>query len=80
MVLGRGRTIGLVHPFLKQCAGIATRPEGDRSVSPGVRRRRKQGLPDFARDIAMQTIAARLDGVRLASEELGVGATAGARA
>jgi len=32
----------------------------------------KHGSPDFARDVAMQKIAARLEGVRLASEELGV--------
>ncbi len=32
----------------------------------------KHGSPDFARDVAMQKIRARLDGVRLASEELGV--------
>jgi methionine synthase II (cobalamin-independent) len=32
----------------------------------------KHGSPDFARDIAMQKIAARLEGARLASEELGV--------
>jgi len=30
------------------------------------------GSPDFARDIAMQKISARLEGARLASEELGV--------
>ena len=30
------------------------------------------GSPDFARDIAMQKITARLEGARLASEELGV--------
>ena len=30
------------------------------------------GSPDFARDIAMQKIAARLEGARMASEELGV--------
>jgi methionine synthase II (cobalamin-independent) len=30
------------------------------------------GSPDFARDVAMQKIAARLEGARLASEELGV--------
>ncbi|MGI8559692.1 MAG: hypothetical protein ACR2ND_15555 [Solirubrobacteraceae bacterium] len=30
------------------------------------------GSPDFARDIAMQKIAARLEGARLASEELGI--------
>ena len=32
----------------------------------------KHGSPDFARDVAMQKIAARLEGTRLASEELGV--------
>jgi methionine synthase II (cobalamin-independent) len=32
----------------------------------------KHGSPDFARDIAMEKIAARLEGARLASEELGV--------
>ncbi len=32
----------------------------------------KHGSPDFARDIAMQKIAARIEGARLASEELGV--------
>jgi methionine synthase II (cobalamin-independent) len=32
----------------------------------------KHGSPDFARDIAMQKISARLEGVRMASEELGV--------
>ncbi len=30
------------------------------------------GSPDFARDIAMQKIAARVEGARLASEELGI--------
>ncbi|MDQ6608166.1 MAG: hypothetical protein M3Z06_16670 [Actinomycetota bacterium] len=30
------------------------------------------GSPDFARDVAMQKIAARLEGARMASEELGV--------
>ena len=30
------------------------------------------GSPDFARDVAMQKISARLEGARLASEELGV--------
>ena len=30
----------------------------------------KHGSPDFARDVAMQKIKARLDGVRLASAEL----------
>ena len=32
----------------------------------------KHGSPDFARDVAMQKIAARLEGVRMASEQLGV--------
>ena len=32
----------------------------------------KHGSPDFARDVAMQKISARLEGVRMASEELGV--------
>ncbi len=32
----------------------------------------KHGSPDFARDIAMQKISARLEGARMASEELGV--------
>jgi methionine synthase II (cobalamin-independent) len=32
----------------------------------------KHGSPDFARDVAMQKIAARLEGVRLASQVLGV--------
>jgi methionine synthase II (cobalamin-independent) len=32
----------------------------------------KHGSPDFARDVAMQKIRARLEGARLASEELGV--------
>ncbi|MGI8944674.1 MAG: hypothetical protein ACR2GL_00355 [Thermoleophilaceae bacterium] len=32
----------------------------------------KHGSPDFARDVAMQKIAARLEGTRLASEELGI--------
>ena len=32
----------------------------------------KHGSPDFARDVAMQKISARLAGARLASEELGV--------
>src|SRR3984885_7453613 len=31
----------------------------------------KHGSPDFARDVAMQKISARLDGVRMASEQLG---------
>ena len=30
----------------------------------------KHGSPDFARDVAMQKIKARLDGARLASAEL----------
>jgi methionine synthase II (cobalamin-independent) len=32
----------------------------------------KHGSPDFARDVAMQKIEARLEGTRMASEELGV--------
>ena len=32
----------------------------------------KHGSPDFARDVAMQKIAARLEGARLASRELGI--------
>ncbi|HEY2601179.1 MAG TPA: hypothetical protein VGI67_06450 [Thermoleophilaceae bacterium] len=32
----------------------------------------KHGSPDFARDVAMQKIGARLEGARMASEELGV--------
>ena len=32
----------------------------------------KHGSPDFARDVAMQKIQARLEGARLASEELGI--------
>ena len=32
----------------------------------------KHGSPDFARDIAMQKIAARIEGARMASRELGV--------
>ncbi len=32
----------------------------------------KHGSPDFARDVAMQKIRARLEGARLASEELGI--------
>ncbi|CAN5574278.1 cobalamin-independent methionine synthase II family protein [soil metagenome] len=32
----------------------------------------KHGSPDFARDVAMQKISVRLEGARLASEELGV--------
>jgi methionine synthase II (cobalamin-independent) len=31
----------------------------------------KHGSPDFARDVAMQKISARLEGARMASEELG---------
>ena len=34
----------------------------------------KHGSPDFARDVAMQKIAARLEGVALAREALGVAA------
>ena len=30
------------------------------------------GSPDFARDVAMQKITARLEGTRMASAELGV--------
>ena len=30
------------------------------------------GSPDFARDVAMQKISVRLEGTRMASEELGV--------
>jgi methionine synthase II (cobalamin-independent) len=37
----------------------------------------KHGSPDFARDIAMQKIAARLEGVELAREALGVAPTVG---
>jgi methionine synthase II (cobalamin-independent) len=37
----------------------------------------KHGSPDFARDIAMQKIAARLEGVALAREALGVAPTVG---
>jgi methionine synthase II (cobalamin-independent) len=37
----------------------------------------KHGSPDFARDIAMQKIAARLEGARLAREALGVAPTVG---
>jgi methionine synthase II (cobalamin-independent) len=37
----------------------------------------KHGSPDFARDIAMQKIAARLEGVALAREALGVSPTVG---
>ena len=32
----------------------------------------KHGSPDFARDVAMQKISARLAGARMASEELGI--------
>jgi len=32
----------------------------------------KHGSPDFARDVAMQKIAARIEGAKLASQELGV--------
>ncbi len=32
----------------------------------------RHGSPDFARDVAMQKISARLEGTRMASEELGV--------
>ncbi len=32
----------------------------------------KHGSPDFARDVAMQKISARIEGARMASEELGV--------
>jgi methionine synthase II (cobalamin-independent) len=32
----------------------------------------KHGSPDFARDVAMEKIAARLEGARMASEELGM--------
>jgi len=32
----------------------------------------KHGSPDFARDVAMQKIANRIEGARMASEELGV--------
>ncbi len=32
----------------------------------------KHGSPDFARDVAMQKIEARLKGVEMASKELGV--------
>ena len=32
----------------------------------------KHGSPDFARDVAMQKIQARIEGARMASEELGV--------
>ncbi|MDQ5832282.1 MAG: hypothetical protein M3550_04390 [Actinomycetota bacterium] len=37
----------------------------------------KHGSPDFARDVAMQKISARLKGVEMASEELGVADKAG---
>jgi methionine synthase II (cobalamin-independent) len=37
----------------------------------------KHGSPDFARDIAMQKIAARLEGVELARQELGVAPAVG---
>ena len=37
----------------------------------------KHGSPDFARDVAMQKIAARLEGVALAREALGVAPTVG---
>jgi methionine synthase II (cobalamin-independent) len=37
----------------------------------------KHGSPDFARDVAMQKISARLKGVQMASEELGVSDKAG---
>ena len=37
----------------------------------------KHGSPDFARDIAMQKIAARLEGAKLAREALGVAPTVG---
>jgi methionine synthase II (cobalamin-independent) len=36
----------------------------------------KHGSPDFARDVAMQKIAARLKGAQMASEALGIGAEA----
>jgi methionine synthase II (cobalamin-independent) len=32
----------------------------------------RHGSPDYARDVAMQKIAARLKGVAMASQELGV--------
>jgi methionine synthase II (cobalamin-independent) len=32
----------------------------------------KHGSPDFARDVAMEKIAARLEGTRMASEALGM--------
>jgi methionine synthase II (cobalamin-independent) len=37
----------------------------------------RHGSPDFARDIAMQKISARLEGVQLAREALGVRPTVG---
>ena len=37
----------------------------------------KHGSPDFARDVAMQKISARIKGVQMASEELGVSDKAG---
>ena len=37
----------------------------------------KHGSPDFARDVAMQKISARLEGVQLAREALGVAPTVG---
>jgi methionine synthase II (cobalamin-independent) len=37
----------------------------------------KHGSPDFARDVAMQKVAARLEGVALAREALGVAPTVG---
>jgi methionine synthase II (cobalamin-independent) len=46
----------------------------DCGFSPFSRDEKPQhGSPDFARDIAMQKIAARLEGARLAGEELGRG-------
>ena len=32
----------------------------------------KHGSPDFARDVAMQKISARLEGARMASEAMGI--------
>jgi len=32
----------------------------------------KHGSPDFARDVAMQKITARVEGAKMASQELGV--------
>jgi methionine synthase II (cobalamin-independent) len=32
----------------------------------------KHGSPDFARDVAMEKISNRIEGARMASEELGV--------